>query len=181
MIIGLESGSKDNHSVLAMTNIVKQFMQREASPFIQFLKYAIAGGMATAVDMLVFYILSWKVLPALNHDDIVVRFLKLKVHDVDIKTRSRRFIINSVIAFVFSNMTAYIINIFWVFEPGRYVWYVELGLFYLVSVVSVILGTALGWTMIRFMKLSTTFSYIGKMLAALLVNYVCRKYLIFNG
>lgn len=170
-----------------MKHIIKQFAQREAHPAIQFVKYSLAGGLATAVDVSIFFFLCWKVFPALQVDDLLVRLLHdvlhldLSVPDVEEALRGRRFILNSAIAFMFSNLTAYIVNIFWVFEPGRHDRHVEVFLFYLVSITSVALGTALGWAMINFMGLSTSASYLGKMIAAVLMNYVCRKYLVFKG
>ncbi|MDD3604749.1 MAG: hypothetical protein PHD86_06150, partial [Kiritimatiellae bacterium] len=63
--------------------LFRQFTQREAHPLVQFVKYGIAGGIATLVDMAIFYFLSWQVLQALNSDDIVVRLLHLDVPAID--------------------------------------------------------------------------------------------------
>ena len=164
-----------------MNGLLEQFTSPQAGPLVQFIKYAIGGGVATAVDVFVFYLLSWKIAPALNDNDPIVRKFRLPIVHIDEDKRSRRFILNSAIAFVFSNFTAYLINIFWVFEPGRYAWYVELGLFYVVSGLSLFIGTFLGWLLIRTFRLSTTYSYITKLISALLINYVCRKFVIFKG
>jgi len=164
-----------------MDDLIQQFLQRDASPLVQFIKYAIGGGIATAVDMLVFYIVAWKILPALRPDDPVVTRLGLTVREVTEEQRSRRFVIITLIAFLFSNLTAYVINIFWVFEPGRHVWWIELLLFYAVSGISIAIGTSIGWVMIKWFHLSTTASYVSKMIAALLINFVCRKFIIFKG
>lgn len=164
-----------------MQEFVQQFLQRDAGPLVQFVKYAVGGGIATGVDMLVFFFLAWRVFPALRENDPVVTRLGLSVRHVEEEQRSRRFILCTGVAFLFSNLTAYLINIYWVFEPGRYAWYLELLFFYAVSGISIFLGTALGWALIRYLHLSTSFSYIGKMLASLMINYVCRKYLVFKG
>ncbi len=164
-----------------MQEILQQFLQRDAGPLAQFAKYALAGGVATGVDMLVFFFLAWRVFPALRENDPLAARLHLKVRHVEEGDRSRRFVLCTLIAFVFSNLTAYLINIHWVFQPGRHTWAVELALFYAVSGVSIFIGTALGWALIRYMHLSTSFSYIGKMFASLMINYVCRKYFVFNG
>ena len=47
-----------------MAGIWKQFTQREASPLIQFIKYAICGGGAVTVHIIIFYLLSWLIVPA---------------------------------------------------------------------------------------------------------------------
>ena len=164
-----------------MNDLLQQFLQRDAGPLVQFIKYAIAGGIATAVDMGVFFFLAWRIFPALRENDPVVRRFRLTVRPVDEAARSRRFVLNTAIAFMFSNLTAYLINIYWVFQPGRHAWYVELALFYAVSGVSICIGTFLGWAMIRFLHLSTSFSYVGKMVASLMINFVCRKFIVFKG
>lgn len=162
-------------------SLFEQLMQREANWYVQFLKYAICGGLATVTDVFVFYVLSWRLIPALKPDDIAVRFLRLKVKFATEQQRARNFVINTAIAFLFSNLVAYLSNMLWVFEPGRHAWYIEIGLFYAVSLISISLGTFLGWAMIKFLRLSTTTSYIGKMIASLLINFVCRKFVIFKG
>jgi putative flippase GtrA len=66
-----------------MKRILKQFFQREAHPVVQFIKYGLAGGLATVVDVLVFYFLSWKVFPALTADDAVVKLLGMSIAEID--------------------------------------------------------------------------------------------------
>jgi putative flippase GtrA len=148
---------------------------------MQFIRYAFCGGVATLVDMGVFYFMAWKILPALKSDDPVVRRLGLSAPPISEQQRSRRFVINTAVAFVFSNATAYGLNVVWVFSGGRHAWWVEILLFYAVSGLSIAMGTALGWGMIRFLKASTTFSYAGKLVSALLINFVCRKFIVFRG
>jgi putative flippase GtrA len=164
-----------------MKHILKQFLQREAHPFIQFIKYGIAGGTATVVDILVFYMLSWKLFPALTADDIIVRILGISVVPIAENTRALNFVINRTITFLFSNFTAYLINILWVFERGRHKWWVEIGLFYAVSLTSYVIGTALGGVLIRVFGITTTVAYVANMVSSLMINYACRKYFIFKG
>lgn len=138
-------------------DLLQQFLPREASSLIQFIKYALAGGVATVTDVFVFYLLAWKVIPALRPDDPVVTRLKLRVIPITELQRSQRFILITFFVFLVSNVVAYVLNILWVFEAGRYVvWYVELALFYAVSGISIFLGTAVGWSLIRYLHLSTT-------------------------
>jgi len=165
----------------AIGSIVKQFTGRQAHPAVQFVKYSIAGAVATLVDVLVFYVCAWMIFPALGNDDIAVRLLSLPVRAVSESLRSRNFVIDSIIAFLFSNLTAYLINIVWVFTPGRHRRHVEIALFYAVSVSSIAIGTGVGWMLITVLGMSTTSSYVAKMVAAVMINYVCRKYLVFRG
>ncbi len=149
--------------------------------FIQFTRYSLCGGFATAVDMAVFYLASLTILPALSPEDPVARWLRLSGPFVEEALRSRHFVINRVLAFVFSNLAAYVTNILWVFEPGRYRRHVEITLFFIVSGFSLAAGTAIGWSLIRLGGLSTTFSYGGNIAASVFINYACRKYIVFKG
>jgi putative flippase GtrA len=157
------------------------WLSHDTHPFVQFIKYALAGGLATVVDMLLTFLLGWLVFPALKPDELLVRLLHLHVDPIDTATRAVNFRINSGISFIFSNLTAYITNVLWVFKPGKHSRRKEIALFYAVSLTSLFIGTAAGETVIRMFDLSLAFSYITKMVASLAINYAGRKYLIFKG
>ncbi len=164
-----------------MMEYVNNLLGPHAPAVIQFVKYALGGVAATSVDIAVFYFLSWLVIPALRENDPMVRLLRLRVRPVSEAARPRRFIINTALAFCVSNFVAYLINILWVFKAGKYAWYVELAMFYAVSGISLFIGTFLGWLLIKRLHFSTTFSYVTKMISSLLINFVCRKFIIFKG
>ena len=84
-------------------------------------------------------------------------------------------------AFIVSNLVAYVINIYWVFVPGRYSWIVEITLFYLVSGTSMVMGTVLMGFLIRRFGMLTTYAFGANIFTALMINYAMRKYFIFNG
>jgi putative flippase GtrA len=84
-------------------------------------------------------------------------------------------------AFMVSNLTAYVLNILFVFKSGKHSRRKELGLFYLVSAISVGIGVAIGAVLIKGFGLSTTYSYIAKAVSTTLINYVARKFIIFHG
>ena len=139
--------------------LLEQFMGREATPLIQFIKYAIAGGVATAVHITVFHLLAWRVFPALQADDWFVKLFHVQTAPEDDRLRARNSMCSNWGAFLISNLVVYLINIAWVLEPGRYPWFIELALFYLVSAISILLGTSLmGWLIRRFGML-TTFAF----------------------
>ena len=73
---------------------------------VQFLKYGICGGIATGVDMLVFFILAWFAFPALAQDDILVKLFNLSPEPISEAIRGRNFVIDSILCFLVSNMTA---------------------------------------------------------------------------
>jgi len=164
-----------------VSSMLEQFMGREAGPLVQFIKYGLAGGMATAVHIAIFHLAAWKLFPALQANDWFVKIFKLRVDREDDKLRARNSMIDNGLAFLISNFVAYVINIYWVFEPGKHVWYVQISLFYLVSGVSIVIGTAMmGWLIRRF-GMSTTYAFLANLVSALLINYAMRKYVIFNG
>jgi len=161
--------------------IIEQFMGREAGPLVQFIKYGIAGGIATLSHIIVFHLVAWKILPALQKNDFAVQAFKLNVPDMDDATRSRNSMLDNFMAFILSNLVAYIINIYWVFEKGRHSMLVEVGLFYLVSGISIAIGTFLMGFLIRRYGMRTTYAFISNLVTAIMINYAARKYLIFKG
>ncbi len=168
-----------------MKNLIEQFKGRESSHFVQFIKYAIAGGMATVVCIGTFYIMSFFVLDALSANDKVVQiinwFVHLDIPDISDSLRARNAAINNGVAFVVSNLVCYIINILWVFKPGRHHWLIEIGLFYLVSGVSFAMGTGIQTWLIAHFGIQTTIAFGANLITALLINYAMRKFVIFKG
>jgi putative flippase GtrA len=148
---------------------------------VQFIKYGISGGIATATHILVFHLVAWKIFFALQANDWFVKLLNLPIEDLDDVTRSQNSMKGNGIAFVISNLVAYVINIYWVFVPGRYPWIIEIALFYLVSGVSIVIGTALMGFLIRRFGMLTTYAFGSNIFTAVMINYVMRKFFIFDG
>jgi putative flippase GtrA len=165
-----------------MQHILVQFRGRSNhGPMVQFIKYGIAGAAATLVHVLLFYLMASLVLPALSHGDVTARLLGLPVTDVSDALRARNSMINNVVAFLFSNLTAYLININWVFEPGRHHPALEILFFYLVSGVSVLIGSSLMGFLIHRYGTTTTVAFGANVLVSLMINYVMRKFVVFKG
>ena len=168
------------------TAFIKKFNSHDAHPFFQFVKYGIAGAAATAVQLVVFYVLASLVIHALTADDAFVIGLAkvgLTVHTPDITdaVRSNRTAINNLIAFLFSNFVAYLLNIVWVFRRGRHGFWKELGLFYLGSAGSFLIGTGVAWLLVRFAGMQTTYAILINIVISVIINYLFRKFLVFKG
>ncbi len=148
---------------------------------IQFIKYAFAGGLATIVHITVFHLVCWKIFPALQQKDLLVRLLQLTPADIDDKTRSKNSMYGNITAFLISNLVAYIINILWVFESGRHSFIVEFLLFYVVSGFSTLLGTILMGVLIHRFHLLTTWAFGANIFSAVMINFIVRKFVIFAG
>lgn len=164
-----------------MQSILKQFSGRQHSPFVQFIKYGICGGLATGVHILVFFVCAWKLFPALGAQDPLVRFFGLTVTPPVEAVRAWHALFDNLIAFVFSNLTAYLLNILWVFERGRHRWWVEVGLFYAVSGISLVLGSILQTWLIKQFGLATTPAFGANVVASMSINFILRKFMVFKG
>jgi putative flippase GtrA len=154
-----------------------------AKHVIQFVKYGISGGVATLVHLTVFYLMAIWVFPALSAGDPVSRLLgqTAPLAEIDSVVRAKRAAWDNGAAFLVSNFTAYILNVLWVFKRGRHHWVVEILMFYVVSGVSMLIGTAMQTWLIVHMSLSTTLAFGTNMITALMINYGMRKFIIFKG
>ena len=161
-------------------NYVEEIKGVRVEPFVQFAKYGISGGFATLVGIIIFYLVAWRIFPSLQEKDLFVEVFGLTVTKVDDITRSLNSMLSNGVAFIFSNMVAYLTNVFWVFIPGRYNRFVEIGLFYLVSGVSVIIGTSLMGFLIRHYGMQTTYALAANIVSAVMINYGMRKFYIFK-
>jgi putative flippase GtrA len=153
----------------------------EHDTIIQFIKYALAGGLATAAHIAVFHLIAWKLFPALQPHDHAVRLLRLRIREINDYQRARNSMISNAMAFLVANMVAYLTNIMWVFERGRHGFFVEISLFYLVSGISVALGTSLMGLLIRRFGMLTTYAFAANIVTAVMINYAVRKFFIFQG
>ena len=107
--------------------------------------------------------------------------LHLNITPVTDAVRARNSVIDNVVAFVFSNLTAYLINIAWVFKSGRHHRVLEIGYFYLVSGASTFIGSSLMGFLIHRYGVTTTLAFGSNVLVSLMINFVLRKYVIFKG
>jgi putative flippase GtrA len=162
-------------------SIIKQFTGKDHGPLVQFIKYGIAGGIATAVHITCFSLMAWLVLPALSSREIVVKLFDLPVPEISDAVRAQRAAIDNLVAFLISNMSAYLINIFWVFHRGRHHWVVEILMFYAVSGVSMIIGTGIQTWLIASFSFTTEIAFVANIMVALLINFAMRKFVIFKG
>lgn len=161
--------------------ILKNLLFEKNHPGIQFLKYGMCGCLAMAADMITFFLVAWLVFPALTETDSLVRLFHLNVVVVPEHMRVVNFCLGNMIAFLVSNMTAYILNVLFVFRAGKHSRWKEMWLFFVVSAISVGIGVGVGAVLIKGFGLSTTYSYIAKAVSTTLINYAARKFIIFHG
>ena len=160
---------------------LKKFLSHDSGPLMQFIKYGLSGGMATAVHIVIFQLAGWLLLPCLQEKDLFVRVFAIELPVLTDAVRSRNAMIDNGMAFMISNFVAYTLNRLFVFKAGRHHWPIEIALFYAVSGVSMVLGTMLmGW-LIRHYGMRTDFAFGANLVTALLINYAMRKFVIFKG
>ena len=160
---------------------VRQLLSRDQSGLIQFIQYSLSGGVATAVHMVVFHLAAWKIFPALRDADWAVAIFRLKLKPLEERRRAINSMLDNCIAFLFSNPTAYALNVVWVFEPGKTSRLVEFAKFSLVSAISTSIGTPIMGFLIRKYRMKTTYAFIANLVCALMINFVARKFWIFKG
>ena len=164
-----------------MKHILIQFKGNDNhTPLIQFIKYGIAGVLATSVHICLFYWVALEFLPALNQHDKLASLLHLTVPVVSQGIRARNAMVDNTVAFLFSNLTAYIINIYWVFEPGRHHPVLEFLFFFAVSGVSIVIGSSLMGILIHSYGMTTTTAFTANIFVSLLINFFLRKHVIFK-
>lgn len=168
-----------------MRDILAQFTRREAHPAIQFIKYGIAGVIATATHNVIFFVLALWVFPGMDPSAWLDRFFmdlfRLDMPELSETTLQWHFRINNAIAFLIANVVAYLINFHWVFHPGRHRRHIEATLFLAVSTLSLLVGMQIGIWIMRWTQMGTVVSQIGNVTASVMINYVCRKYIVFKG
>ena len=156
-----------------------------AHPAVQFVKYAIAGGVASAVHILTFFLAGWYLFPCLTGDDIVVRLLSLfrevTIPPFEESLRATHAVYCIVIAYFTSNTVCYILNRLFVFKAGRHGLAVEAALFFGVSAISTFIGTGIQTLLIARFGMQTTLAFGANIVSALLINYALRKFVIFKG
>lgn len=163
-------------------DLIKRFLSRDAGHLAQFIKYGMAGGLATLTQIIAFFALGWRLLPCLTNDDIVVRLLGIAPSAVQAGgSRALNAAIATAIAFMLANAVAYTLNVVFVFNGGKHHWLLEIGLFYAVSGVSMIIGTSLQSLLIARYGVMTTLAFGTNIASALLINYAMRKFFIFKG
>jgi putative flippase GtrA len=156
-------------------------LRHDVHPVVQFIKYGIVGGMATAVHIVTFFLCGWFLLPCLTQNDIAVRLLGLTAPAVSETVRAWHAIYCNAIAFTLSNTVCYLLNRLFVFKPGRHHWALEFLFFFGASGVSLAIGTGIQTFLITHHGMQTTYAFGANLVSALLINFAMRKYVIFKG
>lgn len=165
-----------------MTTRFRDFLQNKDSVVAQLLKYVLCGGMAVAIDFVLFYFLAVAVFPSLRATDPIARLLAkfgFAVQEVSADELARNFWIIKGICFLVVNTVVYTLNRRFVFTPGRHRAPVELALFFAASLTQFFF-IWMGGLLITFYYWEVTYSNIAMLMVSLMVNFVVRKKWVFK-
>lgn len=172
---------------MSMKNLVTSlstFLKDKENVHAQFIKYLFCGGIVFVVDVAVFYLMAWIVLPSLREGDpfgMVIGFFGGQIRVVSEEVLLRNFTFNKVVGFLASNTVAYITNVIFVFNTGKHQRVKEVVLFYGLSTISFVLFTCLSRFLIAQFNWEVTWSYFFVFFCAMVANFTMRKKLVFKG
>ncbi|MFL2479051.1 MAG: GtrA family protein [Verrucomicrobiales bacterium] len=153
-----------------VNNGLKNSLNDKNSPIlIQIIKYGVCGVLTTLIHLILVYILGSTINPAIGEH-------------ISKDLKESRTIINNVFAFMISNTIAFKLNVNFVFNRGRHSKTKEVILFFTVSGISFfsgLLSIPLVFNLIDSNKGIEHFANGAFIISSALVNFVCRKYIIF--
>ena len=169
-----------------MRDLARKFLSHDCGPFAQFVKYGAVGVMATCVHLAVFYLLASTCLKCLTEDDKAVRLLSLPsaaFTGAEPWYEARWFLaaVATAAGFSVANVFCWLMNRWFVFRPGRYRWYVELGMFFGASTLATVIALGIMKFLIDQFGLMTTLAVVVEIVVSFFVNFFIRKFLIFKG
>jgi putative flippase GtrA len=151
-----------------LPTLLRLFHSREAPPAIQFLKYGVSGVGALIVHTSIYLGLIYVVWPELND------------RTMDPWLRAKSTFLPTAIAFIFSNAFVYWLNMKWVFTPGRHSPVKEFLFFTVVNLPGALCGTLAQAGLVYFFHWPKWAALAGFILPNVLINFLCRKFFIFQ-
>ena len=152
---------------------LKRWLQTQDTPvFVQFVKYGLCGVASTIILLAIAMTLSNTMIPAMDWSTI-------EGQPITDAQRQRNLIINNLIAFPFANQVCYLLNARLVFVPGRHSRTAEFSLFTSIAGFGFLLGLLGGPFLIRSFGLPSILAQFMLIGTSALVNFLCRKFLVF--
>ncbi|NCG28085.1 MAG: hypothetical protein GWP42_11150 [Verrucomicrobiales bacterium] len=149
---------------------LKNCLSNKNSPIlIQIIKYGFCGVLTTIIHVILVYTLGSTINPAIGEH-------------ISKDLKESRTIINNVFAFMLSNTIAFKLNVNFVFNSGRHSKTKEIILFFIVSGISFFSGLMsipLVFDLIDSNKGIEHLANGAFIISSALMNFICRKYIIF--
>ncbi len=80
-----------------------------------------------------------------------------------------------------ANIFCWLMNRRFVFTPGKFRWYVELGLFFGASTLATVIALGVMKALIDAFGMMTTLAVVVEIIVSFFVNFFIRKFVIFKG
>lgn len=154
--------------------VVQRLKSHDAHPALQFFKYVACGGLATVTLSLIVFVLSQTAFPA-------VKGMVIDGQVLDEAVRKHNLVLNNTIAFPFSAIVGYVLNVMFVFKPGRHGRLFEMILFFVVAAVGFFPGLWVVDYLVGRFHTPSTIATIAFIMTSFMVNFVFRKFVIFKG
>lgn len=164
---------------------LKKILSYDSGPFWQFAKYGLVGVMATCVQTAVFYMLASTCMKCLGADDWAVKFLALPSTEFTgaepwYASRGTIAAEATAVGFFIANVFCWLMNRAFVFRPGRFLWYVEFGMFFGVAAFATLVALFVMKLLIDSFGLMTSMAVAIEILVSFCINYIVRKFFIFK-
>jgi len=166
----LITATKDAFAFIRLHGLWRSLHMKEAPWLIQFGKYGLCGVAAVVAHNGVVWLIDRHWIP-FTYDSAP------GLGDIE---RSNHQILANLVAFPVGNAVAYATNALWVFTGGRHHRVREFLYFTLISLVSFLAGVFGGPIFVRW-GLDPRFAQLGLILTSAMVNYLCRKFIVFKG
>jgi putative flippase GtrA len=157
-----------------LPTIWRALISREAHPLLQFIKYGCCGVVAAITHNGILTILSLTLFPA-------VQGMLVDGQVLNEALRANNLVINNAIAWPFGTLVAYWLNILFVFTPGRHSKLTELAMFWIASAIGFFPGGFVAHWLASSYHLPSLIAQLGFVVTSVMVNFLCRKFVIFKN
>lgn len=167
---------------------LRAILSREPHPLLQFIRYGIAGVAAMAANLLFFWLcMEWvfQAPPVAGSDTQQLPEslwqLGAWLAEMGNDPQVAAYVKSNTVAFLMANAVAYVLNFKWVFQSGRHSRHLEILLFLGVSLFAFVIGTAVASVLVGTYGINEYIAKMSDIVFAILINYLCRKYLVFQN
>ncbi|MCQ2393549.1 MAG: GtrA family protein [Kiritimatiellae bacterium] len=165
---------------------IRRFLSHDAGPLAQFVKYGAIGVLTTLVQLSVFSLLAATWLKCLTPDDLAVKLLGLPsatFSGAEPWYAARWFLaaVATAVGFTISNVICWILNRTFVFRPGKFRWFVELGMFFGAAASATVIALGVQSVLIKYAGMMTSTAVVLEVVVSFVINFVVRKFFIFKG
>lgn len=135
--------------------VEKLFKKPTDNIFIQAFRYVLSGGLAYTAD----------------YSALIILVEVFRMH----------YLAAAAIAFALGSITAYILNVIWVFDKRTFTnKYVEISIFAIIAIVGLVLNQACIWFFTENANMHYLFSKLIATMIVVVWNFFARKYILFR-